>query len=935
MELYQSTVELDACAFLGNKVTVCGGAIMQSSGSTIAAVNCTFVDNSADNNDGYSPSGGAIYNVNNSTFRFANCTFAGNSVGTSGGEGGAIRNNAGGLSVLENCVLWGNSAQIGSQIRGSFSSVVHCVVEGGYLSGTNISTENPKLLPMGYYGGPTPSMPLGVGSSAINAGVLGPEVPTRDQRGFARDLMPDIGACEAQSMGSLSLGIPVDSLPESAGPAATLATVTRSGDTSTALVVNLVSGDTSAVSVPQTVSIPVGQSSASFPLDIVDDSLIKQSREVDVVAWAEGYMEGIDAVTIIDNDGTYIAAGDVSGTWPWSDLPYYIAGPVTVPSGEALTIEAGNTILFAPGSNFSAPAGITVRGTLHVIGAQFSPVILTSAADNPAPGDWAGVDFFHDGRGSMQWAVVEYAAIGVNCYRTSPTLGNLLVRRNLAYGIRVASSSGICTSYNARPEVFNCEITDNVQYGVSCYASGSSGECIGGTGWGGVGGTFSDLLIHDNGWDGMIIGAVPGYDTRAHAFPRFIGCHIYHNGKAGIMTYGSDLVAPDVLHCLIRDNGEVGVRFEALQGGAAVRNSIITGNGEGVTAGTGASFALSYNNIWSNIGSDFGAGLGEAGVMNHLNQLGRSSDVFFNISQDPLFIDSDGADNDPATAADNDYRLAPGSPCIDAGDPALPFDAEPEDNGKLPNIGLYGNTADATTSPLGRPVFTNVSANASGRYALPVAFDYGSDAEDNGGTYTLLSAEASGTGATIDAASGAFGWTPQLSDSGMTRKFFIGISRGGLTRVARMEIAVTPDADTDGMSDQWEADHGLNPLVADAAEDPEGDGVENFLEYAFGLNPQISDHATLVSGTGISGLPHISLDRSGPQSVIRFEYLRRKNCGLIYAPRKSVDLTIWLPLTASPTVISIDPEWERVIVSEPCELLTTPQLFGQVMVGLP
>jgi len=38
-----------------------------------------------------------------------------------------------------------------------------------------------------------------------------------------------------------------------------------------------------------------------------------------------------------------------------------------------------------------------------------------------------------------------------------------------------------------------------------------------------------------------------------------------------------------------------------------------------------------------------------------------------NISQDPWFIDADGPDNDAETCEDNDYHLAPGSSCIDAG----------------------------------------------------------------------------------------------------------------------------------------------------------------------------------------------------------------------------------------------------------------------------
>jgi hypothetical protein len=38
-----------------------------------------------------------------------------------------------------------------------------------------------------------------------------------------------------------------------------------------------------------------------------------------------------------------------------------------------------------------------------------------------------------------------------------------------------------------------------------------------------------------------------------------------------------------------------------------------------------------------------------------------------NMSTDPLFVDPDGPDDDPETWEDNDLHLAPGSPCIDAG----------------------------------------------------------------------------------------------------------------------------------------------------------------------------------------------------------------------------------------------------------------------------
>ena len=42
-----------------------------------------------------------------------------------------------------------------------------------------------------------------------------------------------------------------------------------------------------------------------------------------------------------------------------------------------------------------------------------------------------------------------------------------------------------------------------------------------------------------------------------------------------------------------------------------------------------------------------------------------------NTNAEPLFIDPDGPDDDPATWEDNNYRLVPNSPCVDTGDNAL------------------------------------------------------------------------------------------------------------------------------------------------------------------------------------------------------------------------------------------------------------------------
>lgn len=49
------------------------------------------------------------------------------------------------------------------------------------------------------------------------------------------------------------------------------------------------------------------------------------------------------------------------------------------------------------------------------------------------------------------------------------------------------------------------------------------------------------------------------------------------------------------------------------------------------------------------------------------------------------------------------------------------------------------------------------------------------------------------------------------------------------------------DGDQDGMGDDWEAEHGLNPMFNDSQEDPDDDGLVNLAEYYLNTDPQRKD----------------------------------------------------------------------------------------------
>ncbi|MCP4503997.1 MAG: hypothetical protein GY822_29080, partial [Deltaproteobacteria bacterium] len=92
---------------------------------------------------------------------------------------------------------------------------------------------------------------------------------------------------------------------EAAGAAATTGTVSRT-DTSGDLVVTLSSDDTTEATVPSTVTILDGQSSAAFDIAAVDDSTADGTQTVTVAASASGYAGGSDTFDVTDDEASLV-----------------------------------------------------------------------------------------------------------------------------------------------------------------------------------------------------------------------------------------------------------------------------------------------------------------------------------------------------------------------------------------------------------------------------------------------------------------------------------------------------------------------------------------------------------------------------------------------------------------------------------------------------
>ena len=72
-----------------------------------------------------------------------------------------------------------------------------------------------------------------------------------------------------------------------------------------------------------------------------------------------------------------------------SDIVYTLTGPLLIRDGGQLIIEAGTVIKVQSGIN--AYIAIAQGGKFFAYGREDNPIVITSNAENPAPGDWGGI----------------------------------------------------------------------------------------------------------------------------------------------------------------------------------------------------------------------------------------------------------------------------------------------------------------------------------------------------------------------------------------------------------------------------------------------------------------------------------------------------------------------------------------------------------------
>lgn len=177
----------DSTIAFNGSVSGGGGIENNVSATLLIASNSTFYGN-----DARAGQGGGLRNNTSTTSLLAHCTFTEN-LATNFLSGGGIF-IGGGTVTLVNSIVASNRATSNPDIAGSPS-----------LSGANITGGNPRLAPLGHYGGLTPTVALLPGSPARNASVG--STRTVDQRGFPTVGTPDIGAYEAGTVSNYNAWI--------------------------------------------------------------------------------------------------------------------------------------------------------------------------------------------------------------------------------------------------------------------------------------------------------------------------------------------------------------------------------------------------------------------------------------------------------------------------------------------------------------------------------------------------------------------------------------------------------------------------------------------------------------------------------------------------------------------------------------------------------
>ncbi len=196
-------------------------------------------------------------------------------------------------------------------------------------------------------------------SAGVWTGNMTVSQTTSQMRFRADDTAGHIGDSNAFDVtGTLSLSIPA-SVPENAAPVT--GTVSVSSAPAGNLVVALSSSDPASATVPATVTIPSGQTSATFAITPIDNTLIDGTRVVTVTAHLANWTDATANISVLDNETLSLAVFLPGSVTEGSTATATVSTSGSVASNLTVSLVSNNT------SRLTVPATVTIAaGTSSV-----------------------------------------------------------------------------------------------------------------------------------------------------------------------------------------------------------------------------------------------------------------------------------------------------------------------------------------------------------------------------------------------------------------------------------------------------------------------------------------------------------------------------------------------------------------------------------------
>ena len=370
-------------------------------------------------------------------------------------------------------------------------------------------------------------------------------------------------------------------------------------------------------------------------------------------------------------------SGDLSGTLTAGE--YWVVENITVPAESELVIEPGVTFYFTGDYSFS------VNGDLTAIGTASDSICFTHFESGNGE-YWNAIGLQNGNSYRFEYCVFEYAGQGaifnnallelVHCsfrYNVGgehgPCIaghGAIALIDNCSFFQNISHHEGIVSIEHTPAEdpalIINSSFIDNTAgaWGVISSLSMDGSEEI----------RIQNCVFRDN--SGEITSAVGVHDGTLTV----VGCEFSGNSSwnAGGILCGADNNL--IVNCTFVENSPCGILVDA--NATEINSCLFAYNvGTGLDFDTAPDAEVLFCNFWENSEGSVGSpeeGPLLLGQILTVNQIGDSSDVYYNVSQDPMFVNM----------LEGDFHLQEISHCIDAGDTTL---TDPD--GTVTDIGAY------------------------------------------------------------------------------------------------------------------------------------------------------------------------------------------------------------------------------------------------------